>query len=380
MGSDPAILQLSRSCAGQRDQPVGAVPRPRPMAERRRRHAATATPRRRPRRLQPAMSTPTRQSGPGQRLLNDFNTNGGIVDAATEEVAEPRPISSRVQLPPHLRQRVWDGDKLSGWRPTSGCAYRPGLRSQRYCVIDAGRPRRLPFAWNLRHVSLGTTVPACWPGPAMLQRRRLATMPAAPASSATCAILVRRHHDVRCNITVDDRTFDTDGDGMSDACGRGHDAVAIGVPDAGRPRRRPARQSPRMLGRTVPGIADVTTSTSALANAAFAIDSRIAGKDPAIALPLFENYLANGANGVFLRNTNCWAADLDLTCCSPWNSFSETTRKPVRSSARGMSSSRRTMHCRRAALVYFVDRRTTSSRGNSWRRDDPRLWPFNARL
>jgi len=59
----------------------------------------------------------------------------------------------------------------------------------------------------------------------------------------------------------------------------------------------------------------------ALADAALAIDSRIAGRNPTNALPLFENYLANGANGVFIRNTNCWAADLDLSCCSPWNSY-----------------------------------------------------------
>ncbi len=65
----------------------------------------------------------------------------------------------------------------------------------------------------------------------------------------------------------------------------------------------------------------MTTAGSALSDAALATDSRSAGKNPTNVLPLFENYLASGANGVFIRNTNCWAVDLDLTCCGPWNSY-----------------------------------------------------------
>lgn len=48
------------------------------------------------------------------------------------------------------------------------------------------------------------------------------------------------------------------------------------------------------------------------------IDSRIAGKTPAVALPIFS--LQDHTNGLYARNPDCWAADLDLTPISPWNS------------------------------------------------------------
>ena len=38
--------------------------------------------------------------------------------------------------------------------------------------------------------------------------------------------------------------------------------------------------------------------------------------------PLHNNYLANGAIGVFERNTNCWAYGIDLSCAAVWNSAS----------------------------------------------------------
>jgi len=89
------------------------------------------------------------------------------------------------------------------------------------------------------------------------------------------------------------------------------------------------------VGTLLDNITRADITHNALANIAYAVDSRLAGKgpaaalpltmefrlagkDPAIALPLFEDYLANAANGVFIRNTNCWAYGLDLTCASPW--------------------------------------------------------------
>ncbi|MGI6495775.1 MAG: hypothetical protein ACOX5G_06765 [Kiritimatiellia bacterium] len=211
-------------------------------------------------------------------------------------------------------------------------------------------PTNGPFA--LPHVS--TTVPVAW----RLRCYNDDDGDHACGTNEFChmCLLVRRHHDVRCNITVDDRTFDTDGDGMSDLWERLYDAVAIGVPDALEdPDGDLLVNLHECWSGTDPGIADVTTNTSALANAAFAIDSRIAGKDPAVALPLFENYLANGADGVFLRNTNCWAADLDLTCCSPWNSCENNEK------AGTLISPRHVLFAAHHALpagcfVYFVDR------------------------
>ena len=58
---------------------------------------------------------------------------------------------------------------------------------------------------------------------------------------------------------------------------------------------------------------------SALANASFAIDSRIAGKNPASTISIFS--VQDHANTNYVRNPACWAADIDLTCCSPWNSY-----------------------------------------------------------
>jgi len=49
-----------------------------------------------------------------------------------------------------------------------------------------------------------------------------------------------------------------------------------------------------------------------------AIDSRIEGKDPNTAKAIFSTQ--DDATPTYVRNTNCWAYDLDLTCNSVWNS------------------------------------------------------------
>lgn len=54
-------------------------------------------------------------------------------------------------------------------------------------------------------------------------------------------------------------------------------------------------------------------------NAAENIDLRVATKhDPNINKKVYS--LQDHTNGIYLRNNDCWAADLDLTCASPWNS------------------------------------------------------------
>lgn len=57
-----------------------------------------------------------------------------------------------------------------------------------------------------------------------------------------------------------------------------------------------------------------------------AILTRIAGKDPVVAKPIYTTQ--NHATGVYIRNPSCWAADLvsELTCLSPWNSTGSNTR------------------------------------------------------
>jgi hypothetical protein len=53
-------------------------------------------------------------------------------------------------------------------------------------------------------------------------------------------------------------------------------------------------------------------------DSSYAVDSRINGKDPVIAKPIFT--VEDDGNATYVRNTDCWAYDLDLTCNSVWNS------------------------------------------------------------
>jgi len=48
------------------------------------------------------------------------------------------------------------------------------------------------------------------------------------------------------------------------------------------------------------------------------IDDRIAGKTPSTTKPIYT--IQNHSGGVYVRNMNCWASDVDLTAISPWNS------------------------------------------------------------
>lgn len=57
------------------------------------------------------------------------------------------------------------------------------------------------------------------------------------------------------------------------------------------------------------------------------IDNRISGVTEANAStykPIYSTQ--NHTAGVYVRNTNCWAYDLDLTAISPWNSYSANLR------------------------------------------------------
>jgi len=48
------------------------------------------------------------------------------------------------------------------------------------------------------------------------------------------------------------------------------------------------------------------------------IDDRIANKDPNNSKNIFST--KNHNDSIYVRDTNCWASDFDLTCLSPWNS------------------------------------------------------------
>jgi hypothetical protein len=52
---------------------------------------------------------------------------------------------------------------------------------------------------------------------------------------------------------------------------------------------------------------------------ATSIDTRIAGvTNVSVAWPLYNNYISNGNAGIFERNANCWAYEIDLSCTAVW--------------------------------------------------------------
>lgn len=61
-----------------------------------------------------------------------------------------------------------------------------------------------------------------------------------------------------------------------------------------------------------------TISTSLTQHASDAVDSRLAvAGATSVSMPLYSSYDIGGEE--FVRNSSFWAADLDLTCISPWN-------------------------------------------------------------
>jgi hypothetical protein len=74
------------------------------------------------------------------------------------------------------------------------------------------------------------------------------------------------------------------------------------------------------IGGTTTVVLDSYVANSMARNCSDAVDTRIAGKTAATAKPMFNTF--NHAAASYVRNTNCWAADLDLTCISAWNSTS----------------------------------------------------------
>jgi hypothetical protein len=66
------------------------------------------------------------------------------------------------------------------------------------------------------------------------------------------------------------------------------------------------------------------TSGSLAKNCSDNIDNRLLNKNPAIAKNIYSTQ--NHLNSTYVRNTDCWVSDLDLTCISPWNTTGSNTR------------------------------------------------------
>lgn len=71
-------------------------------------------------------------------------------------------------------------------------------------------------------------------------------------------------------------------------------------------------------GQTVNVFSRFTTGSLAR-HCADAVDSRLAGKNPATDRAIFSTQ--DHAAGTYVRNPTCWAVDVDLTPISPWNTY-----------------------------------------------------------
>jgi hypothetical protein len=77
------------------------------------------------------------------------------------------------------------------------------------------------------------------------------------------------------------------------------------------------------VARSITSIVDTFqsfTSGSLAANIVSGVDSRLAGKTAASSLAMFTAQNHVSAPPSYTRNASFWASDVDLTCCSVWNS------------------------------------------------------------
>lgn len=83
-----------------------------------------------------------------------------------------------------------------------------------------------------------------------------------------------------------------------------------------------------------------------------AVDNRITGLNATVAKPLFTTQ--NHITSTYVRNTNCWVSDLDLTPISPWNNTEGTNRAGVLISPRHILFAAH-YQINNGATVRFVD-------------------------
>ena len=66
---------------------------------------------------------------------------------------------------------------------------------------------------------------------------------------------------------------------------------------------------------------EAETNSYAIADVMQAVDLSISGLVASASIKIFSTQDHSNTN--YVRNTNCWAYAYDLTCCSPWNSYSD---------------------------------------------------------
>lgn len=279
-------------------------------------------------------------SGAWVNVFCDFDADG-LVDAATEPVYSQPVIVTGACHHMAFDLHDWDGDGMPDWDEVQ-CGTDP-LGATNYCVTLLGFMTNITLSPGSFRAGFSLTAD----GTAMLAETNVADgcflLPEILVNAAGTP-RVHLYDDLNGNGALDagevfatqtlsitglvtaiifDGTLaycDKDADGMPDFWEARHGLSWTNAYDAcGNPDGDGLINLHEFWSQTDPSAAD--GAQYALSDAALAIDNRIAGRNPTNALPIFENYLANGANGIFIRNTNCWAADLDLTCCSPWNSY-----------------------------------------------------------
>ncbi len=91
---------------------------------------------------------------------------------------------------------------------------------------------------------------------------------------------------------------------------------------------------------------------SARKDATDAVMDRIDGETPSVAKPIFSTQ--DHSTPTYTRNTNCWAADLDLTPISPWNSHNSYRRAGILISPRHILFAGHYM-INNSSTIRFVD-------------------------
>ena len=60
-------------------------------------------------------------------------------------------------------------------------------------------------------------------------------------------------------------------------------------------------------------------SNTLLSVCARSVDMRLVNRVPESSLDVYSNYVENASMGQFVRNEQCWAQDVDISCASPWH-------------------------------------------------------------
>lgn len=129
--------------------------------------------------------------------------------------------------------------------------------------------------------------------------------------------------------------------------------------------------------KTYPGNTDTFTSwtnTSLAKNITDSIDLRIDGKTSNSSKPIFST--RNNSSNIYNRNIDCWVADLDLTCISPWNSSGGSNMAGVLISPRHVLFAAHYQPSAGTTIKYITQNNIVISRTITALQTDPSYTPY----